>query len=218
LLAAFAPLLRAQSGRVTETNAAGWYTYSGDHPISGPWGAHIEAQVRRNHIVTEWERLQFRNGLNYRINDSTVLTAGHVCTRKFPTGEFSPSTGEQRIYEQATFSQDAGDWTLSHLVRFEQVFTEGPYENRFRYGLRPRRPLSRNYFLQLSVEPQVRFGFNYKGRAFYQLRLYSAIGRKLSRYWSVEAGYLYQYIVPRFGPVYESNQVLRVTVSSSVPF
>lgn len=173
--------------------------------------------MRRDSIVTRWERLLFRNGVNYKLNDSIVFAAGHVYIRKFPTGDFSPSTSEQRIYEQATVSRDSGAWTLIHRVRVEQLFEEGRYQNRLRYKFESRRELSRNYFLRLSAEPQVRFGFNSRGRAFNQLRLYSAIGRKLSRYWSVETGYLYQYIVPQFGNVFESNHVLRIEVFSKAP-
>jgi len=191
--------------------------YSGDHPVAGRWGVHIEAQVRRDSIITKWDRLLFRNGVNYKLNDSVVLSAGHFYIRKFPTGDFSPSTAEHRIYEQASFSENSGAWTLGHRVRFEQLFEEGSYQNRLRYRFETRRGLSRSYFLRLSAEPQVRFGFNSRGRTFDQLRLYSAIGRKLSRYWSMETGYMYQYIVPQFGNVFQSNHILRIEVTSKAP-
>jgi hypothetical protein len=230
VLAALASLAHAQSGKITQTNAAGWYIYQGDHPVAGRWGVHVEGQIRRNNIITEWERILLRNGLNYQVNDSTVLSAGYVYVRLSPTGSFSPSVPEQRIYEQVTISQDAGRWNLKHRARFEQVFknslSPGPhpvlkgykYENRARYEISPKRPLSANYYLRFAAEPQIRFGLDFTGRTFYQLRLYSVVGRRLARHWNLESGYMFQYVVPQSGPVYQANHVLRVAVLSDAPF
>lgn len=223
-------MLQAQSGRITQTNAVGWYIYQGDHPIAGRWGVHIEGQIRRNNVITEWERILLRNGLNYQLNDSTALSAGYVYIRLFPTGSFSPSVPEQRAYEQVVISQDAGRWNVKHRIRLEQVFqgslSSGThpvfkgynYQNRARYEISPKRPLSTNYYLRFAAEPQIRFGFDFRGRTFYQLRLYAVAGRRLSRHWNLETGYMFQYVVPQTGPVYQSNHVLRVSVLSDAPF
>ncbi len=176
--------------------------------------------MRRSDFASGWNSLRFRNGLNFNLSGSVVLTGGFFYALEFPTGNFSPSTSETRIYEQAVISQGAGSWNIGHRVRFEQVFLKGSpaYENRFRYAVQPRRKLTPNYFLQLSGEAIVRFGIDQQGRAFDQLRLYSALGRKLSQYWTVEAGYMQQYVVPRFGQTYQSNHILRIAVQSDVPF
>jgi hypothetical protein len=217
---ALGPPIQAQSGRTVETSARSWYIYSGDHPIGGRWEAHIEAQVRRSDFASEWNSLRFRNALNFNLTGSVVLTGGFFYALEFPTGNLSPSTSEKRIYEQAVISQGAGSWDIGHRVRFEQVFQEGSpaYENRFRYAIQPRRRLTPNYYLQLSAEAIVRFGIDQQGRAFDQLRLYGALGRRLSQYWRVEGGYMQQYVVPQFGQTYQSNHILRFSVLSDVPF
>ena len=79
------------------------------------------------------------------------------------------------MFEQASAEHGAGEWTIGHRLRFEQRF-QGPlpdppapsvercrYHNRTRYELSVLRPLSRASYLQMSVEPSLRFGIKYHG-------------------------------------------------------
>ena len=50
----------------SDSNGHLWLNYVGDHPIrNGPWGVHLESQVRRADFGGSWQQLLIRPGINY---------------------------------------------------------------------------------------------------------------------------------------------------------
>ena len=141
------------------TNAHGWYDYFGDHPVKAgsKWGIHLEGQWRRHDVITRWQQLLIRPGVNYEVNKNLMLTAGYGYITTHRYGEFPTAVPfpEHRIFQQALVRQALGKWNLSHRYRLEQRFLgekralpDGTrellrrrYENRFRYMYRMMRPI-----------------------------------------------------------------------------
>ena len=68
LLALLSPLCLLPQDRVNDHNAHGWFNYFGDHPISdSKWGLHLEGQYRRHNVITQWQQLLLRPGVNYQL-------------------------------------------------------------------------------------------------------------------------------------------------------
>jgi hypothetical protein len=211
---------KAQEGRVDDVNFLQWFIYSGDHPVAGRWGVHLEAQARRTRLAMRWQQLLLRPAVNVDLTQRVQASFGYAYARSYPYGGFPDPSAfpENRIYEQVSFEHGAGPLSLTHRLRIEQRFigedTEWRYQNRFRYLLEADLPLTARNYLELSAETMART----HGRGFDQERLYAGVGREVARNWRIEAGYLYQYIVPRTGPVFEHNHVFQFSILSSVPF
>jgi len=76
------PFLLAAQDRITDHNFHGWFSYFGDHPIAGSkWGAHLEGQFRRHNVITRWQQLLLRPGVNYQATPAVMLTAGYAFVR-----------------------------------------------------------------------------------------------------------------------------------------
>lgn len=222
----------AQSAsKLLDINRHGWFSYSGDHQVAGRWGLHIDAQWRRAEVVTRWQQYQIRPGVNYQATPNLLLTLGYAYTRAYPYGEFPVASAfpEHRIYQQALLNQKLPSIRLQHRVRMEQRFIKYPnsqpghwtYQNRFRYLLRGELPLVKTpegtatWYLPAYNEILIGIPPNYGARPFDQNRLFVGLGRAFGRT-KVEAGYLNQFLGQRNGRVFEMNNTLFVTVTSTV--
>lgn len=220
------------AGRTVDFNHHAWYSYSGDHPISGPWGIHFDGQWRRADLGTEWQQLQLRPGINYSLSDKVLATVGYAFTKAYPYGDYPvrDSIPEHRIYQQALITHPLQSLRIQHRIRMEQRFLRYPdpeprkwtYQNRFRYLLRGEMPLVRDensrvaWYIPAFNEILIGIPPNYGARPFDQNRLFVGIGRAYPKF-KVEAGYMNQFIGQRNGRIFEFNNTLFVTVTSSVP-
>jgi hypothetical protein len=215
--------LNAQSeSKILDVNRHGWYSYSGDHAVSGRWGFHFDAQWRRSEIINQWQQYQLRPGLNYQPSPNVLLTLGYAYTRNYPYGEFPVRAAfpEHRIYQQAL---------VQHRLRLEQRFIDYPnseprrwtYQNRFRYMLRGEFPLARrkdesvSWYLPASNEILIGIPPNFGARPFDQNRLFVGVGHA-KRAVKVEVGYLNQFLGQRNGRIFEFNNTLFMSVTSTL--
>lgn len=226
------PLLLLAQYREIDHNAHGWYNYFGDHPIGrSRWGVHLEGQWRRHDVLTRWQQLLLRPGVNYEVNSVLMLTAGYGYIRSYPYGDFpaaSAATPEHRIWQQAWLRYRTGNVRWTTRLRFENRFlgsrnqatgeTDYRFENRFRGWQQIRVPLAGPlYFtaydeIWFYVKPYV------SSSAFDQNRAYAAVGFDLNPAWRFEAGYMNQAILQRSGAVLESNHTLMMSLFSTAPF
>jgi hypothetical protein len=226
-----APLLLPAQDRRIDHNAHGWYVYNGDHPIrESRWGAHLEGQWRRHDVITKWQQLLLRPGVNYEVNDLLTLAGGYGFIRSHPYGDFPAASGndEHRIWQQALLRYRTGRVGWATRLRFENRFIgvrdpergdqDFRFENRFRALQQIRVPLSSRTYLTaydelwFYVKPYV------SSSVFDQNRAYAALGVNLDRYWRFEVGYLNQSLLQRSGRVLESNHTLMLVVSTNAPF
>lgn len=229
-LLCIAPLALSQPrAQLIDFNHHTWYSYSGDHRVSGPWGIHIDGQWRRADFGSEWQQYQIRPGVNVALSRALQLTFGYAFTKTYPYGDFPSRSSfpEHRIYQQALVDHYWRSLPLQHRVRLEQRFLRYPdpepaewtYQNRFRYMLRTEFPIARDatgrasWYLPVFNELLIGIPPNYGARPFDQNRAFLGIGRSLPGA-KVEIGYLNQFIGQRNGRIFESNNTLFVTVTS----
>jgi hypothetical protein len=218
--------------KILDFNSHGWYVYSGDHPVSGPWGVHLEGQWRRADLGLRWQQLFVRPALNYRISDTLMFSIGYGFAQTYPYGDFPVRAAfpEHRIYQQVLVRQPVRVANLQHRFRLEQRFVRYPqpqplswtYQNRFRYFGRADFPLTRygngeaEWYLPVSNEIFIGMPPNYGARPFDQNRLSVGIGRSFGAV-NVEVGYLNQFLGQRNGRIFEFNNTLFVMATSTVP-
>jgi hypothetical protein len=223
------------AGDLHDHNANLWLTYSGNHPVSGPWGIHFDTQIRRAEFGDEWQQLLIRPGIQYTLNDQVTFAAGYAYVNTYPYGDFPAPDDfpEHRTWEQVSVRTPflGLDWT--HRLRLEQRFigtfestdigtlevTDYRYENRFRYLLRTMIPLSasRKTHLILWDEVFINFGGEVMGNTFDQNRFFIGIGQTLGRGFRLEAGFMEQTVQRRGGRIWEHNHTLALYLVSNSP-
>lgn len=216
--------------KIFDFNRNLWIGYSGDHAIAGRWGVHFDAQTRRSDFGEKLQRYSVRPGVNYRLSERVALTLGYSYIKSYPYGDF-PVSGpfaEHRIYEQASIRHIARGVRLQHRFRLEQRFVKDPstdseaYRNRVRYSLRSEFPLTKHengggsWYLPVYNEILLGIAPNYGARPFDQNRFFVGIGRSTRRM-GFEVGYLNQFVGQRNGRIFEVNNTLVISATSTVP-
>lgn len=233
-------LLGQQTDRIRAVNENGWYMYFGDHHLGDRWGVHLEGQWRRNNLITKWQQLLLRPGVNYDVNENVMLTAGYAFIDTWPYGEAPVALRfpEHRFFQQALVRHRIGSTQTSHRYRLEQrllgemgldangaaAVNRYRYENRFRYMFRINVPLSGcavekgDWYLGLYNELFVNFGRNVAANIFDQNRAYAALGYSLGKMGNLELGYVQQTLLQRSGRVLEYDHTFQLAVYSNLPF
>ena len=230
---------QSATGRVWDFNNNGWYMYFGDHPVRGKWGAHLEGQWRRHDVITRWQQLLLRPGVNYQLSESTMLTLGYAYVKTHPYGDYPANYPfpEHRIYQQVLVKQKAGAVRLQHRFRLEQRFlgqmisSDGGvaqldswrYQNRFRQFLKAEVPMGRKgekntWYTAFYNEIFVNFAPKHGAGVFDQNRAYAAVGFNLGKAGKIEVGYMNQILAHRNSAIVESNHTLQIGFFSSLPF
>jgi hypothetical protein len=225
-LALLAPVLLTAQSRINDHNAHGWYMYFGDHPIApgSKWGVHLEGQYRRHNVITQWQQLLIRPGINYQLTPKVMLTGGYAYIRSNVYSEHAapaPVSYEHRLWEQAWVRYRTGKAAWSTRLRFENRFIgtgrDYRYENRFRAWQQIRVPIApKKYFTAYDefwfyVKPYVSNSW------FDQNRAYTAIGFELRPTMRLETGYMNQTILVRTGTRLEFNHTFMLSLFSTAP-
>jgi Protein of unknown function (DUF2490) len=230
---AAAAALQGQTNSLIDFNPQGWYIYNGDHAVAGRWGVHFDGQWRRSSVITRWQQLLLRPGVNYDLNPNLTLSAGYGYIRTYPYGDFPTlrTFPEHRIFQQAVWRRRTRPVTVQQRFRLEQRFLRYPttadgsftYQNRFRYFAKADfRLLSRpdgNVKWYFPIWDEVFLGIppNIGARTFDQNRLFIGVGRSFGGPGNLEVGYMNQFLGQRNGRVYEFNNSLHVSFNSRMP-
>jgi hypothetical protein len=207
--------LRAQQ-RITDHNAHGWFNYYGNHQLGqSRWGIYAEGQWRRHDIVTQWQQLLLRPGVNFDVNKYLTLTTGYAFIRTYRYGDFpaaAAKNNEQRLWHQGLLRYKTGDISWTSRVRLENRFLSSRYENRIRLWQQARIPLSQNYYLNAYEEAWFYMKPYVASSLFDQNRAFVGLGRTITPALRIEAGYLNQTILQRSGSVLEVNHTLMISL------
>lgn len=142
-----------------DDNSNLWVNYAGAHSLGdGPWGLHLETQVRRSDLGGDCQQLLIRPGIIYNFSPSLSATLGYAFVKTYPYGDFPALDDfpEHRIWEQVSYTHKFLNLEWQHRLRLEQRFigelnpSDGGgydvgnyrFENRFRYMLRTTLPLT----------------------------------------------------------------------------
>lgn len=229
-------LLCASAGAqaVSPADRSGWYMYFGDHPFSQNWGVHLEGQWRRAGLISRWEQLVIRPGVEHELGHGFSTMLAYTYLRDYPQQAYSVAQPEHRILEELQYKHKLQGVKLAHRFRLEQRFegtakpgegvTGWDFGERTRYRLTADVPLPAHRrgvlpdYVSLYNELFVRFGLHGGARAFDQNRTYGALGWNLGPEFQLELGYLHQYLPVSNGVVAEHNHALQVTINSTAPF
>lgn len=226
--------------RNIQSNNTGWFMYFGDYKLSGNWGIHLEAQVRRNDIIAKPLQYLVRTGINYHFAPSGFITAGYCYVQTSPYGVFPAKSAfpENRFWEQLQIKSQAGRIEKITRLRLEQRFSKLPalqstgeyapgddvYTNRARILLRLSVPFKgktiedKSLYFSCYDEVFINFGENVQMNIFDQNRVYTALGYKFPKWGKLEIGYMNQLVVKSDGVKIENNHTLQVGFSSTLDF
>lgn len=239
LFIAFFFSLNIHAQRQSTDNLNGWFMYFGDHKFTDKWGVHIEAQLRRNEVVTKGQQLLLRTGLNYHFNSNVFATVGYCFVETYPYGEFAvkASFPEHRLWEQVQIKTQLSKIEWVSRFRLEQRFSQLPvsnagifepgdavYTNRFRLLNRFSIPFKgekiddKSLYLSAYDEIFINFGENVGMNLLDQNRAYLALGYKIPKIGRLELGYMNQLVIRPSGLQVEYNHTVQVAVISTLDF
>lgn len=231
--------LKSFSQRSFTPNTNGWFMYFGTHKFSPKWGLHLEAQLRRNEIVTKPQQLLFRTGLNYHFGPNAFATVGYAFVETYPYGGLPAKSNfpENRLWEQVQLKNQLNAFEVISRFRLEQRFVNSPvlngsiyepgdavFTNRFRLLNRVSLPFNgkviqdKSLYITVFNEMMINFGKNVAINIFDQNRAYLALGYKFPKLGRLELGYLNQIILKSDGLKIENNHNLQVGLSSTLDF
>jgi len=247
-LALAAPAAHAQATRVVDQNALGWFTYTGDHPLSRRWTLHTEAQVRRVELGGHPQQLLLRLGGVYALPQGVKLGGGYTNFTTYtygrhPIAALGQPTPEHRAYEDITLPGGAyGRLTLTHRLRLEQRWlgqldharpTEvagWEYQNRIRYQLAGQVPLQGpklddgEFYFTFYDELFIGFGPNVGYNVFNQNRISGGLGYQITDDFRLDLSYLNQWVqhpsplAATGQPIFENNNGFRFNVVYNLHF
>jgi len=180
-----------------EYNLGSWLMYFGTHHLNEKLSIHYETQLRTYETSSNFFQLLPRAGLNYKIDDNSMVTAGYalIPTQKgFDEGWGNDMEIENRIWQQFILRNKVGNVSIRHRYRLEQRWIEKndttTYKNRARYMLSLKIPLSKNKDFPLFLSFYDEIFLNLSETPFDQNRLFGAIGFQLNKNMNIQAGYL----------------------------
>jgi hypothetical protein len=185
-------------GQNLEENELGnWLMYFGTHKISEKYSLHYETQLRNYEVISNFNQLLPRVGLNYHIDESSIVTAGYAfipTQNEFDKGWGKEMVTENRIWEQFILRNSINRVKIRHRYRLEQRWVKAgditTYKNRARYMLSVKLPISKNEESPLFISLYDEIFLNISDNPFDQNRLFAALGYQVNKQMNIQLGYL----------------------------
>ncbi len=121
-----------------ESQPGAWYMYFFNKSFGeSRFGIQGDYQFRFWDLGKDLEQILLRTGATYRPKNADIMfTLGYANITTGNFGESRTTTGENRIYQEALFSQKLGRrFLLTHRIRYEQRFVEDQdFRTRYRYN------------------------------------------------------------------------------------
>ena len=182
-----------------QDHTGNWLMYFGSHKLSSTYSIHSEVQIRLYEPFRNFNQGFFRLGLNYHINEYSLLTAGYgfFRTESFVKDHNKTYSNEHRIWQQFILRNKISRVAFEHRYRLEQRWIsswngEEDYKNRVRYRLYVAVPLNHEAMedgtIYLAFYDEI--FLDVSDTPFDQNRLYGAVGYKLNNALNFQAGYL----------------------------
>jgi len=185
-------------GQNPEENELGnWLMYFGTHKISEKYSLHYETQLRNYEVISNFNQLLPRVGLNYHIDESSIVTAGYAfipTQNEFDKGWGKEMVTENRIWEQFILRNSINRVKIRHRYRLEQRWVKAgditTYKNRARYMFSVKLPISKNEESPLFISLYDEIFLNISDNPFDQNRLFAALGYQVNKQMNIQLGYL----------------------------
>ena len=180
-----------------EDKLGSWWMYFGTHHLNEKYSIHYETQLRHYELGTNFFQLLPRIGLNYKIDDNSMVTAGYAWIPTQPNldeGFDGDLVTENRIWQQFILRNKINNIKFRHRYRLEQRWVKqndvNSYKNRARYMLSAKVPLSKNESSPLFLFIYDEVFLHIDDNPFNQNRLYGALGYTVNKNMNVQVGYL----------------------------
>ena len=180
-----------------EDKLGSWWMYFGTHHLNEKYSIHYETQLRHYEVGTNFFQLLPRVGLNYKIDDNSMVTAGYAWIPTQPDlgeGLDGDLVTENRIWQQFILRNKINNIKFRHRYRLEQRWVKQndvtSYKNRARYMLSAKVPLSKNESSPLFLFIYDEIFLHIDDNPFNQNRLYGALGYTVNKNMNIQAGYL----------------------------
>lgn len=189
-----------------EDQLGAWYMYFFNEQFGdSQFGIQGDYQFRFWDAGSDLEQILLRTGATYRPKNADILfTLGyaHITTGVF--GESTSTSAENRIYQEALFSQKIGQrFLLTHRIRFEQRWVENQdFRTRFRYNLFLNIPLNATelgkgvvyaaLYNEIFLNGQRDIGDDRMVQYFDRNRTYLGLGYGLSKKLRMQLGWMRQ--------------------------
>ncbi len=175
-----------------------WWMYFGTHHLNEKYSIHYETQLRHYEIGSNFFQLLPRIGLNYKIDNNSMVTAGYawIPTQSVLGEGFNGElVTENRIWQQFILRNKINNIKFRHRYRLEQRWIKYPdnstkYKDRARYMLSVKIPLSKKDDFPLFVFLYDEVFLHIDNSPLNQNRLYGAIGYQINKNMNIQAGYL----------------------------
>tara|TARA_B100000780_G_scaffold214271_1_gene153785 strand:- start:1 stop:681 length:681 start_codon:yes stop_codon:yes gene_type:complete len=184
-------------GQNKAENFGSWFMYFGTHKLSEKYSLHYETQIRNYEIVSNFNQLLPRVGINYHIDKKTSVTAGYafIPTQNiFDLGWDDEIVTENRIWQQFILKNVINRVKIRHRYRLEQRWVKqgefNSYKNRARYMLSLKLPISKNEESPLFISLYDEIFLNISDNPFDQNRLFAAFGYQVNKQMNFQIGYL----------------------------
>jgi hypothetical protein len=180
-----------------EENLGNWLMYFGTHKMNDKFSLHYETQLRNYKTLSNFNQLLPRVGINYKIDDNAMATAGYALIptqNEFESGWDNSISVENRVWEQFILRNKIKNISLRHRYRLEQRWIKKDnfidYKNRARYMISAKIPLSNKEDFPLFISIYDEIFLNISDSPFDQNRLFGALGFQVNKNMNVQAGYL----------------------------
>lgn len=181
-----------------ENTLGAWYMLFYNKQFGeGPWGFQGDYQDRDFDFEGDFEQILIRNGLTYKWEKADVLlTLGYGNIRTGVFGLEDSKTLENRVYQEALKSWKVSERvSTNHRYRFEQRWVEDQeMKTRHRYNLFVNVGLSEKTIEVGTVYLALYSEFFVADWGLDRMRLYSALGYKLSEEYKVQFGVMRQIV------------------------
>ena len=180
-----------------EDELGSWWMFFGTHHLNEKYSIHYETQLRHYEIGANFFQLLPRVGLNYKIDDNSMVTAGYAWIPTQPVlgeGFEGDLVTENRTWQQFILRNKIKNINFRHRYRLEQRWVKEnnftDYKNRVRYMLSAKVPLSKNENSPLFLFIYDEVFLHIDDNPFNQNRLYAALGYTVNKNMNIQAGYL----------------------------
>ena len=205
----------------------GWLVYQGNHHLSTKFDLHTEYQWRRADGFADWQQSLTRIGLDYKLNPSVTISGGYGWILTYPYGSqpIASRTNENRLWQQVILKQPIGNFQVQHRYRLEQRWIDTQFKQRMRYRAQVLIPLQKSFiakkqglFLNLNDEVFLGFGSGIGKNILDQNRFIGAVGYQFNKDFSMQMGYLNQFVIKSDGLHMERNHTLWTAITYNFDF
>jgi hypothetical protein len=180
-----------------------WFPVQVVHPFGDSWTVSMQAEVRLQDDISEFDELVLKPALNYHFNEHWALSLGYKYIDKYD------ASNEHDIWQELHYNWACKKWSGGHQVRLEERIIDGidGVLPRIRFLSHIAHPLGDSDWygtgwgaVRFNLDDKVDSSGGGPVSGFEQVRLFAGLGKHLGENTKAEFGYLYRYERERTSP------------------